>query len=66
MATDLVLQLMIATLTHASELGALLQRAQAENRDVTAAELDAQHVKYDDAKAKLLALAAQALNPPVA
>jgi hypothetical protein len=36
---DLALSLLIATISHASEISALIQKAQAEKRDLTAAEL---------------------------
>lgn len=43
--TALVLQLAIAATQHAAELQQLLATAQAEGRDVTQAELDAQLAK---------------------
>jgi hypothetical protein len=55
MGTELAVQLLIATITHAQELGQLISTAQAENRDLSAAELDGWRAKYDTAKAALLA-----------
>jgi len=55
MTTDLALEFLIVTLSHASEIGALIQNARAQNRDVSEAELTALHGKYDTARAALIA-----------
>ena len=54
MGADLAVQLLIATITHAQELGQLISTAQAENRDVSPAELDGWRAKYDVAKTAIL------------
>ena len=53
--TELTLELLIVTLSHASELNALIQNARGQNRDVSEAELTALHGKYDAARAALVA-----------
>jgi hypothetical protein len=55
MAEDLVLQLLIAAVSHAQELGQLINTARAQKRDVSDAELDGLQAKYDLAKNAVLA-----------
>jgi hypothetical protein len=62
--TDLALQLLITALAHASELSALIQNARAENREVSDAELNALHAKYDTARAALMADIAKQKGTP--
>jgi hypothetical protein len=49
----LAIQLLISLLDRAGQIGTLLNRAAAEKRDVTTAELDALAVADDDARARL-------------
>lgn len=60
MTEKLVIDLMIAALTHATELGALIQTARAQGRDVSEAELDGVRAKYDVTRNGLLAEIAKA------
>jgi len=57
---DIALTLLISALNHASEIGALIQKARDEGRDVTDAELDGLRAKDDQAKADLTVAIAKA------
>jgi hypothetical protein len=48
---ELVVSLLIASLTRANELGALITNARAQGRDVSTAELDAWRAKDDAMRA---------------
>lgn len=60
MNVDLLLTLMITALSRANEIGALIDRARRENRDVTEAELDQLFAADDAARAELQAAIAAA------
>lgn len=53
--TEIAVQLLITALSHANELGQLIQTARSEGRDVSEAELDGLRAKYSVARAALLA-----------
>jgi len=50
---DIALELMLAALNHANQIGALISRARAEGRDISPAELDGLRAADDAAKLKL-------------
>jgi len=52
---SVVVSLLLGALSNANELGTLLAKVHAENRDVTSAELDALFADDDVAKARLQA-----------
>jgi len=58
-AMNLIMQL----IDRAGTIGALIQKAQTEKRDITPAELDALAVQDDAARAKLVAAIAAARTP---
>lgn len=60
---ELAIQLLITSITHANELGALVNNARAQGRDVTDAELDAARAKYADSRAALLVEIDKARKP---
>lgn len=60
MTEKLVVDLLIATLTHANELGALISNARAQGRDVSIEELDAWRAKDDAMRTKFQAHIEQA------
>jgi hypothetical protein len=55
MEEKLVVDLLIAALSHANELGALISNARAQGRDVSTEELDAWRAKDDAVRAKFQA-----------
>lgn len=60
MGADLAVQLLIAALSHAQELGTLIQTARAQGRDISDAELAAAAGGYDAVRTQLLADIAKA------
>lgn len=60
MNADLALSLVIALITHASEVSALITAAKAENRDITDAELQSVFDKDALARANLVIAIAKA------
>jgi len=53
MNTEIALQLLVAALNNASKIGALIQNARAQGRDVSDAELDGLRKEDDLARANL-------------
>lgn len=64
MNSKLVIDLILLALSHASELGQLLQTAHTEGRDVSEAELDGLRAKYSVARTALLAEIDKARTTP--
>lgn len=60
MSVDLALSLLIALLNNASSISALIAQAKSENRDITAAELQALFDSDALARAKLVIAIAEA------
>lgn len=58
--TAAAVQIVLALLDRAAQIGALISTAQAEKRDITTAELDALIAQDDAAKARLDAAIAKA------
>lgn len=55
MEEKLVIDLLILALSHANELGAIINNARAQNRDVTSEELNAWRAKDDAMKTQFQA-----------
>ncbi len=65
MNADLAVELLVSLLNNATAIGALLQQAKAEGRDITDAELEVLSAAADTARQALVeAIAAARATPP--